>query len=105
MNEEHGGPVLPDGANEPRISRHTNRLIVKLDREQYADATVLEDAARALAANIPGADVERISRSGRVLLNLADDTDASTVAEAVSQRGDVEYAEPDVIDHAVDAEG
>ena len=107
MNGEHGGPALPEEREEPQEpgrGRTLNRLIVKLNRERYSDAADVEEAARALAAEIPGADVERISGSGRVLLNLAEDADSSTLAAEVSQRDDVEYAEPDVIDHAVDAD-
>lgn len=104
MNGEAGGPSEPGEAGEPARSRGANRLIVKLNRERYAAEEDLEREATSLAADIPGAVVERISRTGRVLLSLAEDSDPATLAAEVSQREGVDYAEPDVTDRAVDAE-
>ena len=55
---------------------------------------------QALAADIAGAEVERVSHSGRVLLNLSADVDATSLADELSARDGVVYAEPDVIDRA-----
>jgi hypothetical protein len=112
MNREHGGPAEPDDAAEPAVAddgeepargRAPNRLIVKLNRERYVAKADVEREATALAAAIPGAEVERISNSGRVLLNLAGDVDPASLAAEVSQREGVDYAEPDVIDRALEA--
>lgn len=86
--------------NEPMASRAMNRLIVKLDRERFALDEDLDREATAIAADIPGAEVERISRSGRILLKLSAGADAATLAEELSARNGVVYAEPDVIDRA-----
>ena len=86
-------------SSEPRVS---NRLIVKLDRERYALDEDLDREANAIAADIDGAELERVSHTGRVLLNLAAEIDAASLAEELSARDGVIYAEPDVIDRAVD---
>ena len=58
-----------------------------------------------LAAAIPGAQVERVSHTGRVLLNVADDADPVALATELSQRDGVVYAEPDITDHVAAPEG
>lgn len=83
---------------EPAAPRTLNRLIVKLDRERYALDQELALAANAIAADIAGAEVERVSHSGRVVLNLSAGVDATSLAEELSARDGVVYAEPDVID-------
>lgn len=85
---------------EPTAQRVSNRLIVKLDRERYTLEEDLDREANAIAADIAGAEVERVSRSGRVLLNLSAEVDAALLAEELSSRDGVVYAEPDVIDRA-----
>jgi hypothetical protein len=80
--------------------RASNRVIVKLYRERYGPDTDLELAAEQMAAEIPGAEVARVSRSGRVLLNLSPDIDPVSLAADLNGRDSVEYAEPDVIDRA-----
>lgn len=87
---------------EPTAQRVSNRLIVKLDRERYVLDEDLDREANAIAADIAGAEVERVSHSGRVLLNLSAEVDAASLAEALSTRDGVVYAEPDVIDRAQD---
>lgn len=93
MNEEQGRP------------RAANRVIVKLDPDRYAAEADVQLEAEALAADIPGASVERVSHTGRVLLNVSDDVDPVALATELSERDGVTYAEPDVIDHAVAPEG
>ena len=91
--------------HEQGTHRAANRIIVKLNRERYAADVDLELGATALAAGIPGAAVERVSHSGRVLLNLAADADPVSIAAQLNERDDVDYAEPDIIDRAQAPEG
>jgi len=84
---------------EPGRPRSANRVIVKLDPDRFSAETDLETEAMALAAAIPGAQVERVSHTGRVLLNVADDADPVALATELSQRDGVVYAEPDITDH------
>ena len=107
MSDEYGGPVqnrdvMPVGPPSEATQRAKRRLIVKLDPQRYAEEGALERQATAIASGIDGAEVERVSRTGRVLLNLSDDMDPASVAEEVSRREEVVYAEPDVVDRAVD---
>ena len=102
MTDKSGIPADPGEAGDPARTRASHRLIVKLDPERYAAEDDLSREALALAAGIPGATVERTSHTGRVLLNLADDTDPATVAADLGGREGILYAEPDVLDRAVD---
>ena len=86
-------------------ARSANRVIVKLDPDRFSAETDLETEAMALAAAIPGAQVERVSHTGRVLLNVADDVDPVALATELSQRDGVVYAEPDITDHVAAPEG
>jgi|RhiMethySRZTD1v2_1073278.scaffolds.fasta_scaffold1929554_2 hypothetical protein len=86
-------------------ARSANRVIVKLDPDRFSAETDLETEAMALAAAIPGAQVERVSHTGRVLLNVADDADPVALATELSQRDGVVYAEPDITDHVAAPEG
>lgn len=99
---DSGGPAEPSETNEPARARASHRLIVKLEPGCYTSEDDLTREAHALAAGIPGATVERISHTGRVLLNLAEDTDAATIAADLGGREGIAYAEPDVLDRAVD---
>jgi hypothetical protein len=87
MTEDQGQP------------RSANRVIVKLDPDRYSAETDLQAEAMALAAAIPGAQLERVSHTGRVLLNVTGDIDPVTLASELSQRDGVVYAEPDITDH------
>jgi hypothetical protein len=97
---EHGGPA-PEADDEPQ-PRAAHRVIVKLNRDRFAADADLEREAASLAADIPGAEVERVSHTGRVLLNLSGDLDPVSLAAELSTREGVDYAEPDVIDRAQD---
>ena len=93
---------MTDEQGRPRAA---NRVIVKLDPARYSAEADLQSEAEALAAAIPGAQLERVSHTGRVLLNVSDDTDPVALAAELSQRDGIAYAEPDVTDHAVAPEG
>lgn len=92
MNDDQGQP------------RAANRVIVKLDPDRFRAESDLEREAEALAAEIPGAQLERVSHTGRVLLNLSADVDPVSLAAELNERDGIVYAEPDVIDRAVSPE-
>jgi hypothetical protein len=86
-------------------ARSANRVIVKLDPDRFSAETDLQIEAMALAEAIPGVEVERVSHTGRVLLNVAGDVDPVALATELSQRDGVVYAEPDITDHVAAPEG
>lgn len=92
-------------SEEAGVPRAAHRVIVKLNRDVYGADADLEREATAMAAGIPGAAVERVSHTGRVLLNLSGDADPVSIAAQLNERDDVDYAEPDVMDRAQDPEG
>lgn len=72
------------------------RVIVRLrqgDPDLDVPARVQE-----LLQLVPGGRVERISKSGRILIRLAASTPIETAIQALSAHESVEYAEADVID-------
>lgn len=71
------------------------RVVVKLAPAHRAD---VERLAARLAE--PHGRVERISRRGRFLLDV--DGDPTAIARALAERPEVQWAEPDEVDHAVD---
>lgn len=82
----------------PRESRQ--RLVVRFVADRAAEADQL---AAALAAELPSGRVVRVSRRGRALLSA--EGDMAVVAREVAARPEVEWAEPDEVDHAVDDDG
>jgi hypothetical protein len=72
-----------------------NRVVVKV-----APAASAEAVAPELVEAVDGSQLVRVSPSGRVVLLLPDTADAVAVAAALSDREDVAYAEPDVVDRA-----
>lgn len=80
--------------NERRTGR---RVVVKLTAEHRAD---VEQLAEQLAE--PHGRVERISRRGRFLLDV--DGDPVEIARALADRPEVQWAEPDEVDRAVDGD-
>lgn len=75
-----------------------HRLIVKF--ANVLDEEELRERAESLVAEVPGAVLERVSRSGRVLLDCPEWMDLTEASARLSQRPDVVYAEPDVTDRA-----
>jgi len=69
------------------------------------DADDLRHRADELAGAVPGSQVVRVSRSGRVVLALPENTDPDIVAAELGRRPDVEYAEHDVVDRGQPASG
>ena len=76
-----------------------SQLVVKL--AVSAAAQDLDDRATALAEMLPGGRVVRVSPRGRVVLAVEPGTDVAAAAARVAAEPDVQYAEPDVADHAV----
>lgn len=77
--------------------RAERRLVVKFVPERAAEAAELADT---LAGELPGGRTVRVSRRGRALLEV--DEDPAGLAERVSGRPEVDWAEPDTVDRAVD---
>src|SRR4051794_41275627 len=74
------------------------RVIVKLRRRPDVDAIA---AVQDIASALPGGQVARApSRTGRIVYDIGPDAEVTAVARDLANRDDVEYAEPDVIDHA-----
>ena len=72
--------------------------MVRLNR--VGDPATLSRRAEELVEDLPGAQVVRVSPSGRVLLTVPQDVDPEVVAAALDRRPDVAYAESDVVDRA-----
>jgi hypothetical protein len=75
-------------------NRRKNRVVVRLRAE--GDADELHRCAAELTCEIAGAQVVRVSPSGRVVLELPDGTDLDAVATELNRRPGVKYAEKDV---------
>src|SRR4051812_21037201 len=74
------------------------RVIVKLRPRTDLDAVA---AVQEIASALPAGRVVRTpSRTGRIVYEIAPDAEVTAVAAELAGRDDVEYAEPDVIDHA-----
>lgn len=85
--------------NGERIRYRRDRLIVKLKASDHAES--LERAVSEITAAIPGSRlIRRPSSSGRLLLAVDPSADVTELAASLMERDDVEYAEPDVVDHA-----
>jgi hypothetical protein len=81
------------------VTAPIRRLIVKLEPAGLSDEQ-MRQRVESILVDVPGAAVDRISRSGRVLLSCPEPLDLVQVAEQLSKRPDVAYAEPDVTDRA-----
>ena len=81
--------------------RATNRLIVTFRADPEASAEMLEQRCETLLEIIPeGKMIRPPSKSGRVVFSVDPNADLRRLAEEISRREDVEYAEPDIIDSA-----
>ncbi len=84
-----------------KVLHYSNRLIVKFKPlpagSQRSAADIVESTRQALPE---GAVLRPAKASGRVLYGVASDADVVSLAQEISQRPDVEYAEPDIIDRA-----
>lgn len=76
-----------------------DRMIVKFNPIPEMSAATLENLSNRVLAAIPQAALVRQSeKRGRAVFAVAPSTDVLRVAQELSQRDDIEYAEPDVVD-------
>lgn len=97
------GRAVADGEwGRERIEYDPTRVIIKLRRPEDAEsAAQLPERSAELIQSVEGASVlRRPSSTGRVVLRVGADTDVLALAQELSHRDDIEYAEPDLIDHA-----
>jgi len=101
--ERQGRPenVRESEWNSRKVLHFTNRIVVKFkplppDTDRSA-ADIVESVRRALPS---GAVLRQPKAGGRVLFGVAQDSDVVRLAEEMSKRPDVEYAEPDILDRA-----
>jgi hypothetical protein len=87
--------------NGRKVLHYTNRLIVKFKPLPPDTDRSASDIVESVRAALPlGAVIRAPKASGRTLFGVSADVDVVKLAEEISQRPDVEYAEPDVIDRA-----
>lgn len=96
------GRAIAEGKwQKESIQYFPRRLIVKLktpsDASEHAE---MVGRAESVAAEIGGSLVRPPSHTGRLVIELGDGAKALDAAKSFSKREDVEYAEPDVVDHA-----
>ncbi|MEU4192347.1 S8 family serine peptidase [Kribbella sp. NPDC026611] len=104
--------IQPDGVQgrevasgrwgDEEVQYLANRVVVKFrapaDVGEYGEMVA---ASESLAGELDGATaVREPTTTGRVVLNVSPGTDVIQLAQELSNRDDVLYAEPDVIDHA-----
>jgi Subtilase family len=77
------------------------RLIVKLKTPTDAtEAVAMVGLAEAVANDAGGSLVRPPSHTGRLVIELGEGAKSLDVAKKFSRRSDIEYVEPDVVDHA-----
>lgn len=81
----------------------SRRLIIKLAGE--SDRARLQRRAEEIVASVEHAELERISRRGRVLVRVPEEEPIDEVLQRLGQMEGVEYAELDVTDSAQPEEG
>ncbi len=80
---------------------YNNRIIVKFKPVPEGAETTAQELVESVRRAIPNGVLLRPPKAtGRVLYGVDPATDVIALANELSQRPDVEYAEPDVIDHA-----
>ena len=82
---------------------YSDRIIVKLKPPEGEEgiAPSFEDLYEGVAGAVPGGElVEPPSPTGRVVLSVEAAADIPALAQELSARDDVEWAEPDVVDSA-----
>ncbi len=90
--------------NGQEVDYLPRRLVVKLRPPDPDAETAVSQTVRAAALADAVDGITGVGRSasptGRVVLRVADGVDALALAREMSERADVEFAEPDVVDHA-----
>jgi len=106
MSTKEGGSSKRDTAKSGKwkgknVQYRIGRIIVKLKAIPEDSAETAESVCSRLCGNIPGGTVLRRPRAnGRMLYSISNKENIITVAKNIERLPEVEYAEPDVIDHA-----
>lgn len=83
------------------VRYRAGRMIVKLKPVAEETSEAVQSACRRVCDAIPdGAMLRRPGKHGRVIFAVGEKDDVVSVARKVARLGEVEYAEPDVVDHA-----
>ena len=86
---------------DQQVTYFPRRIIVKMKAPTDVSEHVAQaDAARSLAAEVHGSVVRPPSVTGRVVIQLDEGAESIELAQTLTNRDDVEYVEPDVVDHA-----
>ena len=95
-------PNAREGELEGSPARYyTDRIVVKLRPLPEDSARSVDDVVSSLIEALPqGRTLRPPGATGRVVFAVAPGTDVVELARQLSQRDDVEYAEPDVVDRA-----
>lgn len=101
-NDASAGREIAEGKwQRESIQYFPRRLIVKLrtptDATEFAEMTGM---AESVASEAGGSLVRPPSSTGRIVIELGEGAQALEAARTFTKRDDVEYAEPDVVDHA-----
>jgi thermitase len=93
--------MIAEGEWQDRAARYRrNRLVVKFKPPAGDDVAAVARAAADVSAAIPGGAVVRApSHTGRAVFSVDPSADVIALAKEISARDDVEYAEPDIVDH------
>ena len=96
LNKPSGQSDIQGGVWEGQwVKYRPHRIIVKFNPTTQS----LRDLSEILVAIIPGGRLIRLSqKTGRVIYDVAKDTDIIELASKLSIRDDVNYAEPDIVD-------
>ncbi|MET0789463.1 MAG: lanthionine synthetase LanC family protein [Cellulomonas sp.] len=89
-------PEVPSTVRAYAGRTMSDRVIVKLAGP--LDAAEVSQRVASVTAAVPGARVDRVSPSGRVLLRLPVDADPAAAVATLGALAGVEYAEQDVVD-------
>ena len=95
-----GDRTIQKGTWKGRPIRYrSNRIIVKFNPAVQNADTSLDQLIETIAAIIPGGQLIRLSqKSGRAIFGVASTVDIIELANVLSARDDVDYAEPDLVD-------
>jgi len=101
-NDAGAGRAIAEGKwKRETVQYFPRRLIVKLKTPtDAAEAVAMAGTAESVAAAAGGTLVRPPSHTGRLVIELGDGAQALDAAKKFARREDVEYAEPDVVDHA-----
>ncbi len=98
--EKQPGRNVREGKWKGKDVRYrTNRIIVKFKPISPDSEATIESVTEAVLRAIPKGAVLRLPRAtGRALFSVDPSADIPSLAEELSKRDDLEYAEPDVVD-------